>query len=85
MLKDLFLDIGYCQIQENDDVANIEDSHASIKQKERHDGSGRFTERMSPELVNHSNTASGQEVSLIVLCKHVIMVFRTLYCKMVFF
>lgn len=51
-------------IQENDDVPNIEDSHASIKQKERHDGSGRFTERMSPEMVNHSNTASGREDAL---------------------
>ncbi|XP_056169798.1 serine/threonine-protein kinase BLUS1 isoform X2 [Syzygium oleosum] len=51
-------------IQENDDVPNNEDSRASIKQKERHDGSGRFRERMSLELVNHSNTASGQEDAL---------------------
>lgn len=50
-------------IQENDGVPVIEDSHASIKQ-ERHDASGRFTEGMSPEMVNHSNTVSGQEDAL---------------------
>ncbi|KAF8037559.1 hypothetical protein BT93_B0440 [Corymbia citriodora subsp. variegata] len=51
-------------IQENDGVPNIEESNASIKQTERHNGSGRFTERMSPEMVNHSKTASGQEDAL---------------------
>ncbi|XP_048128098.1 serine/threonine-protein kinase BLUS1 isoform X2 [Rhodamnia argentea] len=50
-------------IQENDGVPNSEDSHASIKQ-ERHDASGRCTERMSPEMVNHSNTLSGPEDAL---------------------
>lgn len=84
LLRDLSLDICWCQIQENDGVPNIEDSHASIKE-ERHDASGRFTERMLSEMVNHSNTVSGQEVSPILLCKRVIMMFWTLYCKMVFF